>query len=360
MKIVHVTECLAGGVLTFIQNLTQTMPDEQHVLIYSDRPNTPKDVRSCFGKSVELVYWPHAGRELVPAQDFRATVSLYRLLRQYHDADVIHLHSSKAGFIGRVVCRLLGLKNVLYTPNGLSFAREDVSERKKQCYIWLEKVANAFSGDFVAVCQSERDLLVQNGIHNVYVINNGMDVRSEEPVYRAFHYPLVVGTVGRLTYQKNPELFWDIAQAFAGDERVRFVWIGDGELCSSLPKASNIELPGWVTLNEMRQRLQGMDVYLSTALWEGLPLSVLEAMNLGRSLLLTDCIGNHDLVDGSNGTLFTTASEAVAAIRDWIARPEQLSVQGQQSRSLLKAQFSLQGMARQYWDLYRRTGEVGR
>ena len=83
-------------------------------------------------------------------------------------------------------------------------------------------------------------------------------------------------------------------------------------------------------------------------------------MNLGRPLLLTDCIGNHDLVDGSNGTLFTTASEAVAAIRDWIARPEQLSVQGQQSRSLLKAQFSLQGMARQYWDLYRRTGEVGR
>ena len=358
MRIVHVTECLAGGILTFIQSLTEAMPAEAHMRVYSDRPNPPKDVRACFGANVSLVYWPHAGRELVPAEDFRAFVSLCRILRRYRDADIIQLHSSKAGFIGRVVCRLLGLRHVFYTPNGLSFAREDISPRKKQAYVALEKMANAFAGDFVASCQSEADLLGAHGIRNVHVINNGMAVSPQEPVYREPRYPLVIGTVGRLTYQKNPAQFWEIAQAFAGDDRVHFVWLGDGELRASLPEAANIELPGWVTLEAMRERLQAMDVYLSTALWEGLPLSVLEAMNLGRPLLLRDCIGNRDLVDGANGTSFTTTEEAVVAIRALLAHPERLAAQGRASRDLLQRAFSLQSMVAQYLALYR--GEVGR
>ena len=61
MRIVHVTECLAGGILTFIRSLTEAMPAEEHILVYSDRPNTPKDVRACFGGTSRSFTGPMRG-----------------------------------------------------------------------------------------------------------------------------------------------------------------------------------------------------------------------------------------------------------------------------------------------------------
>lgn len=102
MQIVHVTECLAGGVLTFLLNLTKALDEEQHVIIYSRRDNTPDDVESLFGSNVKMVPWKYAGREIRAKQDLLALLELMRLLRQYPQADVVQLHSSKAGFLGRL------------------------------------------------------------------------------------------------------------------------------------------------------------------------------------------------------------------------------------------------------------------
>ncbi len=54
--------------------------------------------------------------------------------------DIIHLHSSKAGFLGRVEARICNQQNtVLYTTHGISFLRKDISNKKLQLYIFLEK-----------------------------------------------------------------------------------------------------------------------------------------------------------------------------------------------------------------------------
>lgn len=151
MQIVHVTECLAGGVLTFLLNLTKALDEEQHVIIYSRRDNTPENVESLFGANVQMMPWKYAGREIRAKQDFRALMELMKLLKQFPKADVIQLHSSKAGFLGRLACRLLGrTKKVFYLPHGLSFAREDVSSKKKIFYMYLEKLGNLFCGDVIA------------------------------------------------------------------------------------------------------------------------------------------------------------------------------------------------------------------
>lgn len=351
MKIVHVTECLAGGVLTFLQNFTQALSEDQHILIYSDRPNTPKDVRACFGENVELVYWPHAHREIRPVEDLRALLALVGLLRRYQEAEVVQLHSSKAGFLGRVACRLLGFPKVFYIPHGVAFAREDISTKKKRFYVTLEKLANLFSGDFIACSASEKALMERNGISNAHVISNGV-APGPRPVLRAPQNPLVVGTVGRLTYQKHPRLFDAIAASFEGDTRVRFVWIGDGELRTDIHERDNTVVTGWLSLAEVQVQLADMDVYLSTALWEGLPYAVLEAMNAGKPLLLSDCVGNVDLVDGKNGSTYHSVEEAHERIEAILAHPEVLRAQGEHSYQLLAERFSLAYMKEQYRALY--------
>lgn len=355
MQIVHVTECLAGGVLTFLLNLTKALDEEQHVIIYSRRDNTPDDVESLFGSNVKMVPWKYAGREIRAKQDLLALLELMRLLQQYPQADVVQLHSSKAGFLGRLACRLLGrTKKVFYLPHGLSFAREDVSAKKKKFYTCLEKLGNSFCGDVIACSNSERDLLVKNGIHNVHVIHTGIEVESQEPQYRKFSYPLVVGTVGRITFAKNPKLFNDIAKRFRADARVKFIWIGDGELRDELENADNLEVTGWLDAQEVRMKLQKLDVYLSMSLWEGLPLSVLEAMNLGKPLILTDCIGNVDLVQQNiNGLVFHSLEEGTRCIKCLLNDSSRISEMGRQSRKLLRNEFSIHKMRNSYLSLYR-------
>lgn len=83
---------------------------------------------------------------------------------------------------------------------------------------------------------------------------------------------------------------------FKDDTRVRFLWIGDGELRNEIQENEQVQVTGWVTPNEVQHYLNQIDVYISTSLWEGLPLSVLEAMNCGKPLLLSDCVGNVDTV----------------------------------------------------------------
>lgn len=355
MQIVHVTECLAGGVLTFLLNLTKALDEEQHVIIYSRRDNTPDDVESLFGSNVQMVPWKYAGREIRAKQDLMALLELLRLLRRYPQAEVVQLHSSKAGFLGRLACRFLGrTKKVFYLPHGLPFAREDVSAKKKKFYTCLEKLGNSFCGDVIACSNSERDLLVKNGICNVYVINNGIEVSATPPAYRKFEYPLVIGTTGRLTYQKNPTLFNEIAKAFRGDDRVRFLWIGDGELCEAIEPAENVEVTGWLTPQKVQEQVRHMDVYLSTALWEGLPYAVIEAMNVGKPLLLSDCIGNVDLVNvGQNGFLYHTEEECIQCIKCFLTEPVQIHRMGRQSYSLVKENFDVKTMGDQYRKLYK-------
>lgn len=355
MKIVHVTECLAGGVLTFLQNFTNQLDQDEHVIIYGKRDNTPDNLGALFDENVSLIYWKNAQREIRPKEDFLALQELLCDLKRIPNIDILQLHSSKAGVLGRISARILGLQHrTFYLPHGVSFARKDVSSRKRDFYVLIEKIANLFAGTVIACSQSEKDLLASHGIKNVTVINNGIKVSSVEPDYKIPGRPLVFGTVGRITYQKNPRMFNEIAKHFIGDERVRFLWIGDGELRHEIQENEQVKVTGWVTPEEVRQYLRQVDIYISTALWEGLPLSVLEAMNLGKPLLLSDCVGNVDTVrDGKNGEIYHNVNDALSIIEKMLDIPQKSFLEAsKESYRMVKVHFSLKALKEKYESLY--------
>jgi glycosyltransferase involved in cell wall biosynthesis len=357
MNIVHVTECLAGGVLTFLVNLTGQLKEQNHIIIYGKRDNTPENVAELFGPNVQLIYWKTAQREIRPGCDLKALFELLHDLKNIPQIDILQLHSSKAGVLGRVAARLLGLqKRTFYLPHGVAFARKDVSANKREVYILAEKIANWFAGTVIACSQSEKELMEQQGISNIVVINNGIPVPDHEPEYKHPVKPLVFGTTGRITYQKNPELFNAIARKFRGNPNVKFLWIGDGELRNVIETADNVQVTGWVNGNQVGEYLKKIDVYLSTALWEGLPLSVLEAMALGKPLLLHQCVGNVDLVEENvDGYGFVDCKSAIDKINLYLTmQPDQYQKQAKNSFAKLKNEFSLEQMKSSYLKLYER------
>lgn len=349
MKIVHVVECFAGGVFSFLSNLTNELDKEEYIVIYGiNRDNTPSDFREKFPPNTKFIPWKNASRSLNPLKDIKALWELYIILKRIDGIDIIHLHSSKAGFLGRIVSFLLGKsKKTIYTPHAISFLRLDVSPKKRKIFIAMEKFASFFGGKIVACSQSEKEAIEEQGIKNVTFINNGIKpLQIEKKVNTSDKITII--SVGRLSIQKNPKLFNDIALEFIDNLNIQFIWCGDGELKSELT-SPNIKCTGWIERKELENYLASADIYLSTSLWEGLPLSVLEAMSIGLPVVLSDCVGNKDLVE-DNGFLYSKKNEACNILKDLIKK---IIFYSDKSKKIFLRKFELKLMQKQYYFLYK-------
>lgn len=352
MKIVHVMECFAGGTFNFLVDLTSELSNEEHIVIYgTNRENTPKNFKDLFNKNVKFIEWKTAQREMKPLKDIKALWELYSILKKIDNIDVIHLHSSKAGFLGRIVSFLLGKsKKTIYTPHAISFLRLDVSSKKRKIFIWMEKFASFFGGKIVACSQSEKEIIEEQGIKNVTFINNGIKpLEIEKKVNTSDKITII--SVGRLSIQKNPKLFNDIALEFIDNPNIQFIWCGDGELKSELT-SPNIKCTGWIERKKLENYLANADIYLSTSLWEGLPLSVLEAMSIGLPVVLSNCIGNKDLVV-NNGFLYNNKIDCIENINKLLSEKCLRIKQGKESKNLFFNNFLLKNMANNYLKVYK-------
>lgn len=355
MKIVHIVESFAGGVFDFLVDLSNGMSNHEHIIIYAEREHTPKNFKDLFPNNTQFILWSNATREIDPKKDFLASIVLVKHLKLFKDANAIHLHSSKAGFLGRIAARWLGVQDkVIYTPHGVSFLREDVSPIKHKLFVNLEKVGAWFGGKVVACSKSEAEAFHLYNIEAKYV-NNGIKCKTLQKGTRSItaNKKIRIGTIGRITYQKNPAMFNEIAHRFKNNNTIEFIWIGGGGELESELTSPNIVKTGWLSREGVNTELSQIDIYLSTSLWEGLPLSVLQAMCFENPLLLSNCVGNRDLVkDNYNGTLFNTPEEAKQTLADMLENPESLEVYGKNSKQLLLDYFTITQTVSNYAALY--------
>jgi glycosyltransferase involved in cell wall biosynthesis len=363
MIIVHIVEPFAAGIAVFIRSLTEAMPDDMHIVVHGERKEeiTASEVKKDFPReNVRFIRWRSARRSIDPLKDLFALAELYKILtrlKRKNLVDAVHLHSSKSGLLGRAACRMAGINNVFYTPNGASF----LSARNKLAgffYRQLEKIGHRFGGSVVCCSASELEVYLKLGIKAVYV-NNGIDINNHNlPVAKKSGNKFRIVTSGRIEKQKNPALFNKIASYFEDMEQIEFIWIGEGKN-KKLFTAKNITVTGWLGNRDVHQYVAGSHIYLSTSRYEGLSFAVLEALALKKPVLLSNCTGNTDIVkNGINGDLFKTASEANVKILQYYNNREMLDVMGGFSADICKAEFDVKENFKTYRELY--AGVVGK
>jgi glycosyltransferase involved in cell wall biosynthesis len=359
MKIVHVAEAFAGGIVMFVKSLVENLSDDEHIIVHGERANVTSftDIRKKFARTnARFVRWHSAQRSIKPSKDFAAFLELYRILKRLkkqHQIDAVHLHSSKSGFIGRIVCKMLGIDNVIYTPNGAPFL-VGTSKISNYLYKQLERLGSGFGGQVVCCSPSEQAEYEKVGISAI-TINNGITFDNTrkldiEPCSKKFR----IVTSGRIINQKNPALFNAIARYFEEFEQFQFIWIGDGPE-SELLTASNITITGWQSGEDVARIISSANVYLSTANFEGLPYAVLEALALKKPVLLTDSVGNRDLVKSClNGDLFKHHAEAIIKILQYANNTSMLNIMGEYSALHGKESFNVNHTFEGYRYLYER------
>lgn len=364
MIIVHVVEPFAAGIAVFVRSLTETMPDDLHIVVHGERKQvmTASEVKKSFPKNnVRFLRWRSAQRSINPLKDFLAFRQLYKILRRLKKknlVDAVHLHSSKSGLLGRAACRMAGISNVVYTPNGAPFLSSGNSVAN-YFYQQLERIANSFGGQVVCCSQSELEQYRRIGIEGSYV-NNGIALEKKQayapnPPGEKFR----IITTGRIEKQKNPELFNRIALYFEEFEQFEFYWVGDGADRSKLT-ASNITVTGWLHAAAVKEEVAGADVYISTSMYEGLSFGVLEALALRKPVLLSDCVGNKDVIrSGLNGDFFRNEMEAIIKILNYCNNRDMLPVMGEFSKELCEAKFDQNQNFMTYRTIYKGTGLTG-
>ena len=348
MRILHIVEAFAGGILTFLQGLINESEDE-HIVLYARRDNTPKEPEKLFRKGTRLICSAYLTRELRLEKDVAAFFEIRRVVCEIQP-DIVHLHSSKAGALGRWAIN--GKKMPLfYTPHGYSFLMEGCGRGKRLLYFLLEKLCGYRICTTVACGKGEWER-GRRVTANITYINNG--VNTEELDRVASHNVSVIDemricTLARISTQKNPELFNRIAEAFP---QVPFTWIGDGELREMLT-SPNIEITGWLPREEALAKMMGSTIFLLPSLWEGLSLSLVEAMYFKLLCIVSRIPGNVDAIqDGETGYVCGAFEEYVKVINSLLENGIDKTILDR-ARAQVKKELNQHVMAEQYVRLYR-------
>ena len=367
MTILHVLEPFASGITTAVSSIVRELPDFTHIVIHGSRNWTESTdkVKQRFPPGITFIGWKNAGREINAVKDWKALWELAAILKPYAPRNfksgqvAVHLHSSKAGFLGRLACRVLGIKTVFYTPHCGAFLRTDIGFLKRTLYRVLEWLGGCFGGRVVGCGPSEGEIYKKLGRNTTYV-SNGVAIRNDQSVMGNVQLTRnLISFAGIASFQKDPALWNAVAAACAGSSReagFSFYWIGDGPEAGKLD-SNYVVLTGWKTAEEVDALLEKTAIYFSASAWEGLPYGVLEAMSAGCALLLRDVPGNRDLViAGENGWLFNSASEAAERLGVMLKDKTLLAAMGKRSREIAAQSFSLKQMGDGYRRLYTHGG----
>lgn len=171
--------------------------------------------------------------------------------------------------------------------------------------------------------------------------------------------------IGRPSYQKNTFFLLDVVKKVSEViPSVKFNLLGVGYYSPDLEKTKeiisehkldkNIELHPWLEHRETLQCVKDSLFYLTVARYEGLPLSVLEAMSLSKAIIASDVVGNRDCVrNGYNGFLLPLKVELFAEkICYLVENVEERERMGRNSRLLFENNFLIDNKISQLDNIY--------
>lgn len=298
MKVLHVTECYAGGVSRAMNTLAAIYAGEHHLLWSGE--DAPHEA---FTSSQRM---PDGLLERI--RSVRLAVTQIK-------PDIVHAHSSWAGVYARVLP--LGVP-VAYEPHCFVFDDPKRPAYLRAAYWAAESALSVNSKVTIALTPHEARLAKRlRPLNRVRELPNvaTIDLSHTPSATAGSGSPrFTVSMVGRVARQKDPEYFAEVAVlARRAGASWRFVWIGDGTDAAAravLAKAG-VEITGWLDGAELVEALAESDVYLHSASYEGFPLSVLDAAALEVPIVVRDvsCFEGFDL------TKATTPEDAVRRIR---------------------------------------------
>ena len=311
-------------------------------------------------------------REIRPFFDLAGLYRLFRFLRSRRYA-IVHTHTTKAGFLGRLAARLAGVPNIAHTIHGFAF-HEGSGKSKTAFYTVLERFASCCCDRVITVSRFHRDwgmrlrighsgkcVAVPNGIPDPCAVSASriIDVRQ---ACGANPGTLVILTHGRLAAEKGLTTLIRAVRSMKYRWLQPFVLLIAGEgglridlerLTDSLQLRAEVRFLGFQPrVNEL---LAAADIVVLPSLREGLSISLLEAMAMARPIVATAIGGNREATRNGEAALLVPPSspEALAAAIQRLAHDRELAERlAQRARAIYLEEYTIDRMLAGYQRIY--------
>jgi glycosyltransferase involved in cell wall biosynthesis len=324
VKVLHViTRFIGGGAdenTLFTVNGLDKSRYEVHLMI----GNTyDKAMIERLDADVRLIKIADMGREISPVKDMKALLLMHSFIRR-EQYDIIHTHTSKAGFLGRTAAHLCGLSNIIHGVHTIPFG-DVLRPRYNWFFLLLEKYAARFTRVFISVGEDLKWRYIKQGVgspERFCTIYSGMDLeeftragamtpeelRSLRRSMGIGDDEYCVGIVSRLEPGKGFAFFPSIVEEVNRRcEKVKFLVVGDGSMRHDLlSQIREKKLQDHVVFagfrDDVARVMAAFDIAIFTSLLEGLPRTVVQYAILGKPIVTFDVGGVREVVrDGENG-----------------------------------------------------------
>ena len=320
IKVLHVAQA-AGGVDRYIRMLLKYLNKDEfeNILVCS----YDFEIRDYEGlvDSLEQVQMTRA----IGCNDIKVIKEVRALIKKY-SPDIVYAHSSKAGAVARIAD--IGLKNYcIYNPHGWAFNMR-CSFPKKMLYIAIEKIAAPFCDKIICISDAEKQSALEKKIceeSKLQTIFNGVDIED----YKSGKHGIinrkdlnipdnafVVGMVGRISQQKAPDVFVQMAKMVKSTvSNSHFIIVGNGEMENKIKKYAKenglekcLHITGWV--DDPLIYVELFDVACLLSRWEGFGLVLPEYMMVGKPIVASCVDAIPDIIKNEKNGLLVNVDDA--------------------------------------------------
>jgi len=308
----------------------------------------------------------HLRRPVNPISDCRTLWQLHRAIRQMR-VDIVHTHSSKAGFLGRLAAQMAGVPHIVHTPHGHVFEGY-FSPVATRAFIALERLAARWTDRIITLSDEEARDHLKLGIGRLkqfVTIPSGVDLEpvTAAPPVRLVSGGLVIGAVARLVPIKGLQHLVDAAPEILRQcSDARFLLVGDGEMRPALEaQARALGLSDRIVFAGYREDIPsviaGMDIVALPSINEGMGRVLVMAMALGKPIVATKVGGVPELLgEGDAGVLVPPGdpralADAICALLENPARAHALGEAGRRRAPRYSVETMVSALAKLYQEV---------
>lgn len=348
MRVLIIVESFGGGVGRHCVDLVLGLTERSHEvhLIYSS-------ARMDAGTTLGLAAMQRAGVQTFELPMKRAPgppdAAMVQEIRSYIKSqgpfDVIHGQSSKGGALARLA-RPPYPSIVVYTPHAISTMNPTMSRLQRRIWAGVEKAFAKKTDGILCVSPDEELHIVEMGIapEKLFMVLNGIAEPTEQPVRPS---PKVIGFVGRLEPQKDPE---NLIRAFAKANRPGWSLsiVGYGPLeeeCKALAKSLKIDdRILWLGNANGAEAMRSFGIFCMSSRYEAMPYVLLEALAAGIPIVSTDCGGAKTTIEDNGLIVPIENSDALADALAKVMEDDDLRTQMGDASFQRAKEFSLDRM----------------
>lgn len=245
--------------------------------------------------------------------DLFKAFGLIKILRR-ENIHILHSHLFHANLLGRIIGKFAGVPIVI--------SCEHIMGMESWWRLFLNRITSPFVVRFIAVSFKVGEFLI-NSVNikrsKVTVVQNGIelegvcrpiDTENKKKEIGISKDDLVIGTVARIHRQKGHVFLLQAAREIINNfPNVKFLIVGDGPLKKKMERiADDLGISKKIIFTGFCGDIPGImsifDVFALSSLWEGLPITILEAMAMRKPVVATNVSGNPEVVvDGETGVL---------------------------------------------------------